>query len=179
MYLFLSSNTSASFAEPLSKLWTARFTTRYDYLKDEQDIGIYDKDILSSKYELINYAQSSGFEREQKRFNFYGGLSYKIKQVTLTAGISTLWQNIDNEFKDIPNPVKFKLFNVLPSFSLQWKQLSGHYNMNVNAPQSNFLVPVPDSTNPFMIRVGNPYLKPNRQHQFYFSNLQLTVACYN
>ena len=54
--------------------------------------------------------------------------------------------------------------------------------MNVNAPQSNFLVPVADSTNPFSIRVGNPYLKPSRQHQFYFSNFnffQGSGASYN
>lgn len=179
---FLSSNTSASLSEPLSKAWTARFTTRYDYLRDKQDIEIYDKDITSSKYELMDYAQSTGFERTQNRFNIYGGLSYKIKQLTLTAGLSALWQNIHNAFRDIPKPVDFKLFNVLPSFALQWKQLSGHYNMNVNAPQSNFLVPVADSTNPFSIRVGNPYLKPNRQHQFYFSNFnffQGSGASYN
>jgi len=167
---YLSINNSLTYSEPLSKAWTARFTTRYDFLRDQQDIGIFDKNILSSKYELQNYAQSTGFTRQQNKFSTYAGLSYRYKKLTLTAGVSGMWQKIENDFKNIPIPVNFNLFNILPSASINWKQLSGNYSMNVNAPQSNFLVPVVDSTNPFMIRVGNPYLKPARQHNFYLSN---------
>lgn len=167
---YLSLNTSATFAEPLSKKLTARVTGRYDYLRDQQDIGIFDKDIVNGKYELINYSQSTGFVRKQHRSSMYGGLSYKINKITLNAGISGLWQDINNQFKNIATPVNFHLFNILPSASLQWKQLSANYQMNVSAPQSNFLVPLPDSSNPFMVRVGNPYLRPAKQHQFFLNN---------
>lgn len=166
----LSINSSASISEPLNKSFTARFTTRYDYLKDEQDIGIFDKALASGKYELINFAQSTGFTRGQNKFSTYGGLSYKYKKVTVTAGVSAMWQKIENDFKNIPVPVNFNLFNILPSASIQWKQLSGNYSMNVNAPSSSFLIPRRDSTNPFMTRVGNPYLRPAKQHNFYLSN---------
>ena len=166
----LSVNSSASFSEPLNKSFTARFTTRYDYLRDQQEIGVFDKELASGKYELINLAQSAGFTRKQNKFSTYGGLSYKYKKVTFTAGLSAMWQHIENNFKNIPVPVNFNLFNILPSASVQWKQLSGNYSMNVNAPQSNFLIPRRDSTNPFMTRVGNPYLKPSKQHNFYLSN---------
>ncbi|HEY0354576.1 MAG TPA: outer membrane beta-barrel protein, partial [Flavisolibacter sp.] len=166
----LSINSSASLAEPVSKNLTARFTLRYENLKDQQDIGIYDKDLISSKYEMIDYAQSTGFIRKQNRFSAYSGLTYRIKKVSLTAGVSGLWQDIRNEYRNILTPVSFHLFNIVPSASIQWKQLSGNYSMNINAPQSNFLIPFADSTNPFMVRVGNPYLKPSKQHQFYISN---------
>ncbi|MGZ8545152.1 MAG: outer membrane beta-barrel protein [Flavisolibacter sp.] len=172
----LSINSSASMSEPLSKSFSARFTLRYDYLKDQQDIGIYDKDILSSKYEMMDYAQSTGFTRQQQRINTYGGLTYRYKKISVTAGISGLWQDIENRYRNIQQPVNFNLFNIVPSASFQWKQLSGNYNMNVTAPSSNFLVPVPDSTNPFMIRVGNPYLKPSMQHHFYISNFNFFQA---
>lgn len=167
---YLSLNTSASFAEPLSKQLTLRVTGRYDYQRDEQEVGIFDKDLSNAKYELQNFRLSTGFVRRQSRYNGYAGLSYKIKKVTLNAGVNALWQDIRNNFRNISTPVNFDLFNILPSVSIQWKQLSANYNMNVNAPQSNFLIPVPDSTNPFMVRVGNPYLKPATQHQFYINN---------
>lgn len=172
----LSVNTSLTFAEPLTKRVTMRLTTRYEFLKDEQEIGIFDKDLSSSKYELLNYTKSSGFERQQNRFNSYAGLSYKVKKLTLNAGLSGLWQEINNEFRNINAPINFSLFNVLPSASLQWKQLSVNYQMNVNAPGINFLTPVPDSTNPFAIKFGNPYLRPIKQHHIYASNYNFFQA---
>jgi hypothetical protein len=166
----ISSNTNLSYSEPITTKLTFRVNGRHEYLKDKQDIGIYDKDIFTSKYELMNFAQSSGFEREQHRAGIYSGLNYKIGQVTLGAGLTALWQEIENQFQHIPDPLKNSLFNILPGANLQWKQLSARYNMNVQAPGINYLNPVPDSTNPFYIKYGNPYLKPIRQHQIYISN---------
>lgn len=162
-------STNLVFAEPLTKKLTLRMSTRYDYIRDVQEIGIFDRD-LSGKYELQNFGQSSGFTRRQNKFSANTTLSYKIKKVTLNAGLTALWQNIDNNFRNISTPVNFRLFNFLPVASMQWKQLSANYQLSVNAPQANFLVPVPDSTNPFMVRVGNPYLRPVKQHSFYISN---------
>lgn len=179
---YLSSMTSLSFAEPLTKSLTFRFNNRHEFYKDKQDIGIFDKDPSNSKYELMDYDQSSGFERTQNKFFSYAGFSYKYKQVTFSAGASGLWQRIHNEFRNIAQPIDMKLFNVVPSFSFQWKQLSANYSMNVTAPQISYLIPVPDSTNPFAIRLGNPYLKPARQHNIYASNFnffQGTGASYN
>jgi hypothetical protein len=165
-------NVSANlvFAEPLSSTLTLRQNNRYEYIRDRQDIGIFDKDLTSSKYELINYNQSTGFERDQNRFTSYIGLSWKIRKLTLGAGVAALWQRIHNDFKSITQPLNMNLFNIVPSANIQWKQFSGNYNMNVSAPQINYLNTVPDSTNPFAVRVGNAYLKPSRQHQFYLSN---------
>ncbi len=176
----LSVNSNANFAEPLSKKLTIRFNNRYEFLKDKQDIGIYDG--TNSKYNVLNPSKSSGFERDQNRFNTNVALSYKIKQVTITAGINGLWQNINNKFKSIATPIRINLFNVMPNFSLNWKQLSANYNENVSAPSVNYLTPVPDSTNPFYIRYGNPFLRPAKRRSFYVSNFnffQSSGASYN
>jgi hypothetical protein len=178
----LSSNSSLSFTEPLTKKLTLRINERHEFLKDKQDIGTYNQDPSSFKYELLDYARSSGFQRTQNKFYSYAGLSYKVKKVTLNAGLSGLWQKIHNDFKNITEPINLSLFNIVPSASLQWKQLSANYSMNVNAPQTSYLIPVPDNTNPFAIRYGNPYLKPAHQHNFYASNynfFQGTGASYN
>ncbi|HWI89736.1 MAG TPA: outer membrane beta-barrel protein [Flavisolibacter sp.] len=177
-----SSNSSLSFVEPLNKKLTLRVNERHEFLKDKQDIGTYTLDPVNFKYELLDYARSSGFQRTQNKFYSYAGLSYKIKKVTLNGGLAGLWQNIDNKFKNIAEPVNISLFNIVPSASFQWKQLSANYSLNINAPQTSYLIPVPDNTNPFSIRYGNPYLKPAHQHSLYASNynfFQGTGASYN
>ena len=177
-----STNTNFSYAEPLGTKWTWRINARYEQTREEQEVGIYDKDLASTKYELINFSKSSGFDRKQDMVSGYTGLSYKIGKANFTVGMKALWQFIDNEFRNIPDPINHRLFNILPSASFQWKQLSAHYSMNVSAPAINYLMPVPDSTNPFTIRFGNPYLKPVRQHQINASNfnfLQASGTSYN
>lgn len=178
----LNVSTNLVFAEPLGSKLTFRLSNRFEYIRDRQDIGIFDKDLTSSKYELINYNQSTGYEREQNRFTSYAGLALKIKKITLSAGAAGLWQQIHNKFQSIAKPLNMNLFNIVPSANFQWKQLSANYNYNVSAPQINYLNMVADSTNPFAVRVGNPYLKPSRQHQFYISNFnffQGSGASYN
>jgi hypothetical protein len=167
---YISSFTNLGYSKPLSSKFSFRWNNRHEYLHDRQDIGTYNKDLLTSKYELINYSQSSGLERTQNRFMSYAGISYKIKKFTFSSGIAGLWQHIENRFLNVTDPLGTRLFNLLPSASFQWKQLSANYNYNVNPPSINYLTPVPDSSNPFMIRYGNPYLQPSRQHNFYISN---------
>ncbi|HEX2607675.1 MAG TPA: outer membrane beta-barrel protein [Flavisolibacter sp.] len=178
----LSGQLHVNFAEPLSKKFTLRFNNRYEYVKDNQEIGIFDKDVLSSKYEQMNMGQSSGFERIQNRFTSNLSLSYKIKKITITAGASGLWQTIHNSFQRISNPINLNLFNILPGVSFQWKQLSANYSQNVTAPAIGYLIPVPDSTNPFYIRYGNPYLRPAKRRSLNINNynfFQGSGASYN
>ena len=178
----LNSTTLLNMAEPLSPKWTLRWNNRYEYLKDEQDVGIYDKDPLGSNYELINISKSNGFRRLQNRVQSSVLLAYKLKQSTLTAGIAGLWQNINNRFRNLPAPLETTLFDLLPSLSFNRKQLSASYNQNIQAPSITYLNPVPDSTNPFYIRYGNPYLKPVRRHSVQVSNFnffQNSGASYN
>jgi hypothetical protein len=166
----LSVNTNFNFSEPLTKQLTLRFNNQYQYLNDQQDIAIYAKDGTSEKYEVLDLSQVRGFERAQHRVNSYLGLSYKIKQVTFSAGVNGLWQSIHNNFKNVASPLNTTLFNVLPSFSFNWKQLSAQISQTVTAPSISYLNPVPDSTNPFFIRFGNPNLKPAKRTSFYLNN---------
>ncbi|RYZ28524.1 MAG: TonB-dependent receptor [Chitinophagaceae bacterium] len=166
----LNISTNFNFSEPLTKSLTLRFNNQYQYLKDQQDIAIYNKDGVSSKYDLLDLAQARGFERDQHRVNSYLGLSYRIKQVTFSAGVNALWQSIHNNFKNVSSPLNTSLFNILPSLSFNWKQLSAQVSQTVNAPSISYLNPVPDSTNPFFVRFGNPALKPAKRTSFYVNN---------
>jgi hypothetical protein len=171
-----------NFAEPLSKKLTLRFNNRYEYIQDQQDVDIYEKDLINNKYELYKMDESSGFERRQKRYLSSFALAYKIKDLNFSMGIGGLWQSINNEFLIIDKQVDRKYFNVLPSFSVQYKRLSFQYNENVTAPNISNLNPVPDSTNPFYIRYGSTTLQPAKRRSFYLNNfnfLQTSGTSYN
>lgn len=165
----LSTMVNAAFSEPLSKNWTMRINGRYEFLKDEQDITLFDKD-AGSKYDILNNDQSSGFHRLQNRFSTNVSMTYRLNKVNLTAGVGGLWQDINNKFRNIAMPVEMNLFSIIPNFSLTWKQLSVRYDRNVTAPSISHLIPVPDSTNPFFIRTGNPFLRPAKRNSFSISN---------
>lgn len=171
----LTNTVNAGFSEPLSKNWTMRINGRYEFLKDEQDISLFEKD-AGSKYDIRNENQSSGFQRRQNRFSTGVSMTYRLNKVNLTGGIAGLWQNINNEFRNIATPVKMDLFSLIPNFSLTWKQLSVRYDRNVTAPGISNLIPVPDSTNPFFIRTGNPYLRPSKRNSFSISNFNFLQA---
>lgn len=166
----LSVTTNVNFSEPLSSKWTIRFNNNYLYKKDKQDIGIYDKDPSSLKYDVYDHNQSNGFERIQNKIVSTLTLSYKIKLFTISAGVNGSWQTVHNEFKNLSSPINFTRFDVLPTFQANWKQFSLNANQSVEVPGIQYLIPVPDSTNPFYIRYGNPYLKPARRTNFYLSN---------
>ncbi len=167
---YFSTNANISFAEPVNDKLTLRWNNRYEYSQEEQDISIFDKDLSTTKYELLDFLQSTGFERVQHKASTYAGFNYKIKKVTLGGGVTGMWQQIRNEFRKSTEPMTQRLFNILPSANFQWKQLSANYQVSVNAPQINYLNPVPDSTNPFLVRVGNPALRPAKQHSIYINN---------
>ncbi|MGV3530262.1 MAG: outer membrane beta-barrel protein [Flavisolibacter sp.] len=178
----LQVRTGITLAEPLSEKITLRWSNQHEYVKDKNDVSTFLRNANGGKYDVLNNNLSSGFERRQNRFSSGLAANIKIKDVTVTAGLKALWQNIDNSYRNISTPVRYNLFDVLPSVSLQWKQLSGGYEMDVQAPNVNYLIPVPDSSNPYNIRLGNPYLSPSRQHFFYlynFSFLQSSSSAIN
>ena len=167
---YLQASFSANFAEPITKKLTVRLNTGYNYLLDKQDIGIYDKNGSTTKYDVQSYLQSSGFRRAQNRFNANVSLSYKYKLSTFTAGVNAMVYNIQNEFKSIATPIHNNIFGLLPTLSFTRKQFSVNYNESFSIPGIRNFIPVPDSTNPFYIVYGNPYLKPGKSHSFSINN---------
>jgi hypothetical protein len=65
---------------------------------------------------------------------------------------------------------------VLPGLAINWKELNFNYDATVSPPNINDLQPVPDSTNPFFITVGNPSLKPSLAHSLYLYFFKNIIA---
>ena len=150
---------NVNFSEPINKKLTLRTGALFSVSKEEQDIIVYGKD-GSYHYNQVNDDLSTGFQRNHYRFGGSASLSYKIKKLTVTAGLSAIGQDVQNTFKETVFPVNQHLFNIVPNVNINWNQLSLNYNESYSPASTSNLIPVPDVTNPFFIRMGNPNLLP-------------------
>ena len=172
---------NATYSEPIGKKITVITGVNVNYQQEEQSITTYSKG-LGKEYNSVNETLSSGFKRDHYRYSGSLSVAYKIKQVTVTAGVNTLGQIVSNRFRGITAPVKQELFNILPTVNVNWKQLNISYRQEVSPAMTFHLIPVPDNSNPFFIRKGNSNLKPRRNksiHGNYYKYDQKSATNFN
>ncbi len=157
---------SFNVSEPLDKHFTIRIGGRYEYSKFNNEINIYNRNGISNKFEVLNNLLSSDFRRIGHRFFVSPGLEYKWKNLTITPSVRLLEQRINNKLISSGTLLRQKQFNVLPGFSVVYKELSLNYSADVSLPSFNFLNPVIDISNPFYITMGNPGLVPARRDNY-------------
>lgn len=162
-----------TYSEPLSKIFTLRFSTRYEYSKLNNGVNTFNPNGISKEYDVLNYRLSSNFSRESHRLNSALGFEFKWKSLTLTPTLRTLWQKADNRLATLTSPIIQEQFSVLPGFSLVYKQLNFNYDKGIILPNYIYLIPVTDNTNPYYIVKGNAGLLSAERHNFslnYFYN---------
>lgn len=159
--------------EPLSLEWTLKFQSRFEYLKDQQDVAVYNKESLSKKYTLIDVTQSNELMRNQKTIAPNLALQYSLRQFSFSAGLTGQWQTASN-YLNTQNYLNFRLFNILPNILMSWKSLSMRLIKSITLPPISQLNPVADSSNPFFIRFGNTQLKPSGTTEFNINNFTVS-----
>lgn len=161
----LATTTSLNLSEPLSKQWILRFNNSFQFFKEEQEVLTYDKNETTHQYNVLNSNQSSDFIRKRDRYASDLNFIYTSGSFKIGAGVGGLWQNIGSSYKIVTSsPIAFRSFYWIPNFSIFYKALSVQYTKSVAPPSINYLLPVPDNTNPFYVLYGNPYLKPGETH---------------
>ena len=148
---------SFNYSDPLSKSLTLRLGGRYEYSRLTNSVSTFNRSV-NGKFEILNNLLSSDFRRTGHRSFLTAGLEYKLKNVTLTPGVRVLDQHVNNKLLSTGTGIKQNQFNVLPSFTASYKQLTVNYNRDVNLPGFSSLNPVRDISNPYFIFKGNPDL---------------------
>lgn len=175
-YPVLNIRTGVSLSEPLSKNIVLRWRTNHSYIKEKQSLAVYGKDGVNDTYNRYFPEQSSGFDRRQNNFSSRLSLAIKLKQLTITPGVTADWLGVRSAFQNVGGTFRQNLFNLLPALSLNWKQVSVQYSQSVSLPSVQYLTPVADSTNPFYIVYGNPNLQPLKSHNLYINNFNYFAA---
>ncbi|MFN8291581.1 MAG: outer membrane beta-barrel protein [Chitinophagaceae bacterium] len=146
-----------NYSEPLGKHFTIRAGGRHEYSKLTNGVSTYNK-ASSGKYELLNDLLSSDFRRIGNRAFLNTGLEYKWKDLTITPGIRLLDQHVKNRLVNTTTVINQNQFNILPSLSVVYKQLSVSYSRDITLPGFSSLNPVRDISNPYFVFKGNPGL---------------------
>ena len=162
-----------NYSDPVTKQLTLRLNPSITYQKNEQAVLTFGKMMASGNYDSLNTSLSSSLTREMTRWTSPVTLSYKIGKVTVNAGASWLQQWINNGFSSSSKNTQTYYSNLLGSLSLNYKKISVGFSQDVNAPYINYLIPVPDNSNPFYVINGNPDLRPSKR-----SNINLNAQFY-
>lgn len=151
---------SFNYSEPLSKLMTFRLGGRYEYSQLYNTINTFNKDAVTDKYDVPNMDLSSRFKRIGNRVIVTPGLEFKWKKWTITPGVKVLMQSFDNKLASMPENIRQKQNDLLPTLGIVYKKINFNYSKDIVMPGFMSLIPVTDNTNPYLITKGNTALKP-------------------
>ncbi|MBV9986377.1 MAG: outer membrane beta-barrel protein, partial [Chitinophagaceae bacterium] len=161
---------STMYSEGLGKKWVLRLNNRVEYLRNAQQLFTYLKPGSSDKYDSLNAALSNSLQREQFILSNTVSIGYRIKKVLIT--LNGNWQNqwVSNSFgvNSVYNS-RMQYSTLLPSLSVNWDSYNFNISRSLDIPYVGYLVPVPDNSNPYYIRYGNPGLLPSRQTSISFN----------
>lgn len=169
----IRSNTNISFAEPLSKKFTLRFSHRLEYLKENNDINFFSMDASSGKYDQFNQVFSNSIARDGWKNTSTASIGYRHKKLFINPGVNYLTASFNNHFTKNPS-VTQRFDYVYPSLGINWRNLSFNYRASIREPQANELQQIIDISNRFYQQFGNPDLKPA-----FSQDLSLNVYKYN
>ncbi|HVK96408.1 MAG TPA: outer membrane beta-barrel protein, partial [Flavisolibacter sp.] len=173
---------NANYNEPISKAFSVRLGYTATHFYNDDLLLTFNKS-TSGKYDELNPNLTNELGRKSWRNVLSAALSWKYKQLTVTA--TGFYQALDiwNNFSKT-NQVEQHYQYLLPGLTINWKDFRLNYSTSVNPPNITDLQPVPDNTNPLFITEGNPDLLPSENHSInfnFFKNLNaksLTINAY-
>lgn len=166
-----SYNARLAFTEPIFKKTLLELSVGKSNSLSTSEKITYDFNKQNSKFDQLNTMLTNNFENEYGYTTAGTRLMMQLKKATLIAGVN--WQQADLEGKiisGIKDSVIGKTFNnLLPNARFQYrftryKTLTLTYGASTNQPSLSQLQPVPDISDPFNIREGNPDLKQEFSH---------------
>jgi hypothetical protein len=166
-----SYNARLAFTEPIFKKTLLELSVGKSNSMSTSEKITYDFDRQSKKFDRLNQQLTNDFRNEYGYITGGSRLLMQLKNATLIAGVN--WQQAELEGKiisGIKDSVISKTFNnLLPNARLQYrftryKTLTLTYAASTNQPSLSQLQPVPDISDPFNIREGNPDLQQEYSH---------------
>ena len=117
-----------------------------------------------------NLDQSNNFDQDQNILAAYADYQLKWKKLGFKAGVRYEHTFMDVKYKLTPDRNFDADFNdVVPSVNLAYmfsptSSLRANYNMRINRPSIWYLNPFRDTSNPTLVKYGNPDLDTEKAH---------------
>lgn len=141
--------------------------------REESEQAAFDQDAITMEYDLSNIDQSRIFTNDYLSQEAGGGFNYRSGKVKLTTRAAVQYANLLND-QILPDlPINNNTFwSVLPMFSLRYGgpkagALNVVYRSTTRLPTATQLQEVVNSTNPRLLRTGNPDLRQEVRHNVF------------
>ncbi|MBU2019139.1 MAG: outer membrane beta-barrel protein [Bacteroidetes bacterium] len=165
-------NAFLTYYEPIGEKYKIQADYMYEFGFNNQERETQDfYNPNTQRYDSINAIFTNNFDnlRESHRLGLL--VWREARKHSLNAGVRLRNVAIENTNLFTQNVIEQNVTNFLPTLTYRYspnqsKRFVLRYRTNSTLPSVNDLQPVPDNSNPNRIRIGNPNLLPNYEHNF-------------
>lgn len=154
------------YTEPLSKTMNLELNYQNGYSFDNQEKAVYDFNVMTGNYDLVNANFSNNFENTT--YTNAVGFSFNKNEKKYNWQIGLALQNTDQQRLDVTKNDAFSrnFINLTPTARYNYtfsqnKRLRINYNGRTQQPSISQIAPILDNTNTTTLPIGNPDLKPS------------------
>lgn len=181
---------SVSYTEPLKPGHVLDFSYRINHSTSHSDRQSYDFDSATGKYDLPDTLTTNHFINDNTIQRFSTGLNATDGKFRYQLGITLQVSDLDDHNLTADSSIRQHELNWYPRASLIYAPAKGKtinivYSAMTTSPTIQQLQPLPDLTNPFIVKIGNPDLLQQLTHTINasyisfnsrnFQNLQLSL----
>jgi hypothetical protein len=162
-----NANLKVTYRYPVNKKLVFDISANVGYNDELDKVSTYNYNPATGSYDSLLLVQSSDLTRKLWSQTIYPGITYHFpKDITLTAHLSALFQQVNNIFnRDSPN-INQHFANLLPSIEIVKNSISFGYSNSVQIPNISDMIPYTVVFSPLSSVTGNPNLKPTTTNSF-------------
>jgi hypothetical protein len=158
-----------AYTEPLSSRRVLDFGYQVYTNTNHSDKHSFDHDSITGKYDIADTLTSNKFSNRNTVQQFHAGFNADGTKFRYQLGLAVQLTDLDNQNYSLHAHIQQHFTNWYPRANLIWilsqgKTVRFGYTGSSSAPSIDQLQPLPDLTNPFLVRLGNPDLQQSFQH---------------
>jgi len=160
---------SVSYTEPLTPGHLIDLTYGINHSVNHSDKQSYDFDSTTGKYDLPDTITTNHFINNNTIQRFSAGYNATEGKYKYQLGVTLQLSDLDSRNLTTTRSITQHQINWYPRASLIYNPAKGSsvkltYTANTTSPTIQQLQPLPDLTNPFLVRIGNPVLLQQLTH---------------
>ena len=176
--------TSVMFTEPVSPNHSVSFSYSFNTQLQKSDKNSNDFDSTTGAYDKPNALTTNRFNNRNTSHKLEGSYGMNTKTLNYQLGMGWQYSTLDNLNFSPDRHINQHFTNLFPRAMLNVTVASGkvvsvNYNGSSNAPSIEQLQPLPDLTNPLLIKTGNPNLKQSFNHSINASFNSFSLKSFN
>lgn len=158
-----------AYTEPVARHKVIDFGYQFNVATSHSNKESFDYDSATGRYDHPDTLTTNQFFNRNTNQNIHADFNSDGTKWRYQLGLAVQLTSLYNKNYSIKDPIVQHFTNWYPRASLIWSMSQSRsirlgYSGSSSAPSIDQLQPLPDLTNPFLVRLGNPGLKQSFQH---------------